>query len=73
MWCFFANDRFINIPPASESRSTFVSTVLLPSLVLHLIGMEMVVDCFSISATSTEEIVSKSGVKAGHLLKNPSP
>src|SRR5271168_1615313 len=70
-WCFLANDRFMNVPPAPESKRTGVSTVLFPLFVLYLIGIEIVIDCFSISATSTEEIViSESDVNTGHFFKN---
>src|SRR5277367_3283718 len=34
----------MNIPPAPESNRTGVSTVLFPMFVLHLIGIEIVID-----------------------------
>ena len=61
----------MKIPPAPESRSALVSTVLFPFVVLHVIGREMCIDWGPIRATSTEEIVSDPYVGVGRSPKNP--
>jgi len=63
----------MNSPPAPVSRSIRASTVLFSRVVLHIIGVVNVIDCFPILATSTVEIVSNSDVGTDRLPKNPLP
>ena len=61
----------MNSPPAPVSSKTWVSTILFPFSVLHVMGMVTVNDLFSKSATSTEERVSVLNVEVERSSKNP--
>jgi len=63
----------MNSPPAPVSRGIRASTVLFSRVVLHIIGVINVMDCFPILATSTVKIVSDSDVGTDRLPKNPLP
>ena len=61
----------MNSPPAPVSRSIQASTVLFSRVVLHIMGVVNVIDCFPILATNTVEVVSDSDVGTDRLPKNP--
>ena len=63
----------MNSPPAPVSRSIWASTVLFSCVVLHIMGVIFVIDCFPILATSTVKIVSDSDISTDRLPKNPLP
>jgi len=63
----------MNSPPAPVSRSIWASTVLFSHVVLHIMGVVNVIDCFPILATNTVKIVSDSDIGTDHLPKNPLP
>jgi len=63
----------MNSPPTLVSRSIQASTVLFSRVVLHIMGVVNVIDCFPILATNTVEIVSDSDIGTDHLPKNPLP
>ena len=63
----------MNSPPAPVSSSIRASTVLFSRVVLHIMGVVNVIDCFPILATNTVEMVSDSDVGTDRLPKNPLP
>jgi len=63
----------MNSPPAPVSRSIWASTVLFSRVVLHIMGVINVINCFPILATNTVKIVSDSDVGTDRLPKNPLP
>ena len=61
----------MNSPPAPVSRSIWALTVLFSRVVLHIMGVVNVIDCFPILATSAVKIVSDSDIGTDRLPKNP--
>ena len=52
------------------SKSIWALTVMFSRVVLHIMGVVNVIDCFPILATNTVEIVSDSDVGTDRLPKN---
>jgi len=60
-------------PSCSCVQEYLALTVLISCVVLHIMGVVNVIDCFPILATSTVEIVSDSDISTDRLPKNPPP
>ena len=69
--CFFAKAEFMKFAVAPLSRSNRDSMILFLPVTLAVMGVCKIIDCLSISAIVTVEIVSDSDIDTGRLSKNP--